>query len=216
MKTFIEHDFPSLKRIDSPEGRVYATPTGMKYPSVTSVLGMMDKSSFFEWRKRVGEEEANRVSARAARRGTAIHSLCEDYLYGKNPQPSMFDQHVFNTMIPHLDKIDNIHALESKLYSDHLRVAGTVDCIAEYDGKLSVIDFKTSRRIKAKEDIPGYFIQTAAYAIAFEERTGIPVSRLVIIMGVDDEEPLIFKEKRDNWVDAFLILREKYRRSKGH
>lgn len=177
---------------------------------------MLDKDGFFEWRARVGEEEANRISSRAAKRGTAIHSLCEDYLYGKNPTPSMFDQQVFNSLIPHLDKIDNIHALESKLYSDHLQVAGTVDCIAEYEGRLSVIDFKTSRRIKTKEEIPGYFIQTAAYAIAFEERTGIPVSRLVIIMGVDDEDPIIFKDKRDNWVEHFFNLRDAYRKMKGH
>ncbi len=216
MKTFIKHEFPSLKRVDSPHGRVYQTVTGLKYPSVTSVLSMMDKTAFYEWRKRVGEEEANRISARATRRGTAIHSLCEDYLYGKNPEPTMFDSQVFNSIKPHLDKIDNIHALESKLYSDHLQVAGTVDCIAEYDGKLSVIDFKTSRRIKKKEDISGYFIQTAAYAVAFEELTGIPVSRLVIIMGIDDEEPLIFKEKRDNWVDRFIELREAYGKLKGY
>ena len=216
MKTFIEHDFQPLKRIDSPTGRVYETPTGKRYPSVTSVLGMMDKSSLFEWRKRVGEEEANRVAARAASRGTAIHSLCEDYLYGKNPQPSMFDAQVFNSLKQHLDKIDNIHALESKLYSDYLQVAGTVDCVAEFDGRLSVIDFKTSRRLKSRDDIHGYFIQTAAYAVAFEERTGIPVSRLVIIMGVDDENPLIFKEKRDDWIHQFIELREVYGKLKGH
>lgn len=216
MKTFIEHDFPSLKRVDSPQGRVYQTATGLKYPSVTSVLSMMDKSSLYEWRKRVGEEEANRVSARAAKRGTAIHSLCEDYLYGKNPEPSMFDAQVFNSIKPHLDKIDNIHALESKLYSNYLQVAGTVDCIAEYERKLSVIDFKTSRRIKTKDEIPGYFIQTSAYAVAFEELTGIPVSRLVIIMGVDDEHPLVFNEKRDNWIGQFIELREAYGKLKGH
>jgi hypothetical protein len=216
MKTFIQHDLPTLKRVDSPQGRVYQTPTGKAYPSVTSITGQLGKDEFFAWRARVGEEEANRVAARAARRGTAIHSLCEDYLYGKNPEATMFDQQVFNSLKPHLDLIDNIHALESKLYSDHLQVAGTVDCIAEYDGKLSVIDFKTSKRIKSKEDIPGYFIQTAAYAVAFEERTGIPVPRLLIIMGVDDEEPIIFKEKRDNWIEQFIDLREQFRRSKGH
>lgn len=216
MKNFIDHDLKPLRRIDSPNGRVYETSTGKKYPSVTSVLGMMDKTSFFEWRKRVGEEEANRVSQRASRRGTVIHTLCENYLLGKSLEVSMFDREVFDSIIPHLDKIDNIHALESKLYSDHLQVAGTVDCIAEYEGKLSVIDFKTSRRIKSKEDIPGYFIQTAAYAVAFEERTGIPVSRLVIIMGIDDEHPLIFKEKRDNWIDQFIELREAYSKAKGH
>lgn len=216
MKTFIDHNLQPLRRVDSPNGRTYETPTGKKYPSVTSVLGMMDKTAFFEWRKRVGEEEANRISQRASRRGTAIHTLCEDYLLGKVPEVSMFDKQVFDSIVPHLDKIDNIHALESKLYSDHLQVAGTVDCIAEYEGKLSVIDFKTSRRLKTKEDIPGYFIQTSAYAVAFEERTGIPVPRLVIIMGVDEEHPLIFKEKRDNWIDQFIDLREKYSKLKGH
>lgn len=216
MKTFIEHDFQPLKRIDSPAGRVYETPTGKKYPSVTSVLGMMDKSSLFEWRKRVGEEEANRVSARAARRGTVIHSLCEDYLNGLQTEPGMFDAQVFNSLKPHLDRIDNIHALESKLYSDYLQVAGTVDCVAEYDGRLSVIDFKTSGRLKSRDDIHGYFIQTAAYAVAFEERTGIPVSRLVILMGVDNEQPLIFKEKRDDWIGQFIELREAYGKLKGH
>ncbi len=216
MKTFINHDIPTIKRVDSPNGRVYETPTGMKYPSVTSVLGMMDKSDFFEWRKRVGEEEANRVAARASRRGTEIHSLCEGYLKGEDIKVGMFDQQVFGTLIPHLDKIDNIHALETKLYSDYLQVAGTVDCIAEYEGKLSVIDFKTSRRLKSKEDIPGYFIQTASYAVAFEERTGVPVSRLVIIMGIDDEDCAVFVEKRDTWINQFMELREKFRRVKGY
>lgn len=216
MKTFIEHDLPTLKRVDSPKGRVYQTPTGKAYPSVTSVTGIMGKDDFFAWRARVGEEEANRVSARASKRGTAIHSLCEDYLYSKNPVPTMFDAQVFNSLVPYLDRIDNIHALESKLYSDHLQVAGTVDCIAEYEGRLAVIDFKTSKRIKAKEDISGYFMQTAAYAVMFEERTGIPVSRLVIMMGIDDEEPIIFKEKRDNWIDSFLSLRAEFRRQKGN
>jgi genome maintenance exonuclease 1 len=176
---------------------------------------MMDKTSLFEWRKRVGEEEANRVSQRASNRGTRIHTLCENYLLGKETNADMFDHVMFKSLVPHLDKIDNIHALESKLYSDHLEVAGTVDCIAEYDGKLSVIDFKSSRRVKQKEDIPGYFIQTSAYAVAFEERTGIAVSRLVIIMGVDDDSPLIFIEKRDNWIEQFSELRSKYKRIKG-
>lgn len=212
MKTFIDHNFQPLKRIDSPNGRVYQTSTGKKYPSVTSITGQLGKDEFFAWRARVGEAEANRVSARASKRGTAIHSLCEDFLYGREVNPTIFDQHMFNSMVPHLEQIDNIHALESKLYSDYLEVAGTVDCIAEYEGKLSVIDFKTSKRVKAKEDIPGYFIQTAAYAVAFEERTGIPVSKLVIIMGVDDEQPIIFNEKRDNWIDKFIELRSQYRR----
>ena len=210
MKTFIEHDLPTLKRVDSPKGRVYQTPTGKAYPSVTSVTGIMGKDDFFAWRARVGEEEANRVSARASKRGTAIHSLCEDYLYSKNPVPTMFDAQVFNSLVPYLDRIDNIHALESKLYSDHLQVAGTVDCIAEYNGKRAVIDFKTSNKAKSKSYIESYFMQTAAYAIMYEERTGIPVPWLVILIAVEDDAPQVFIEKRDDWVKKLLRTRDYY------
>jgi genome maintenance exonuclease 1 len=122
---------------------------------------------------------------------------------------------MWNSILPELEKIDNVHCLESPLYSDHLQVAGTVDCIAEYEGKLSVIDFKTSKRIKSREDIHNYFMQCSAYAVAFEERTGISVPRIVIIMGVDDENTLIFKEKRDDWIGNFIELRKYYREQKG-
>jgi len=165
-----------------------------------------------EWRKRVGEEEANRISARAARRGTAMHTLCENYLRGTPIEPDSFDNDMWKSIQPFVDKIDNIHALETPLYSDHLQVAGTVDCIAEYEGRLSVIDFKTSKRIKRSEDIKNYFMQCSAYAVAFEELVKIPVSRLVIIMGVDDEDPIVFNEKRDSWIGDFIELRESYRK----
>ena len=199
-----------MVRVDSPEGRKYQTPSGKSYPSVTSVVGIHGKEAIFEWRKRVGEEEANRVSARAARRGTAIHSLCEDYLLNKEVKPGLFDLETFGSIKPLLDRINNIHCLETQLYSDYLQVAGTVDCIAEFDGKVSVIDFKTSKRLKSREDIHGYFMQTAAYSVMFEELTNIPVSRLVIIMAVDDENPLLFIEKRDDWIYKFIELREDY------
>ena len=215
MKTFIKHDLPKLKTIDGGASRLYETPEGKQYPSVTSVLGFKSAESIQKWRDRVGAEEADKISRRASSRGTRIHTLCEDYLLGKDPIADMFDAPMFKSLTPHLDLIDNIHALESKLYSDHLEVAGTVDCIAEYNGKMSVIDFKTSGRIKYKEDIPGYFIQCSAYAVAFEERTGIPVSNIVIIMGVDNEKPLIFKEKRDNWIGQFIDLRQQFRDWKG-
>lgn len=215
MTTFIHHDIPKLKRIDSPQGRLYETPNGEKYPSVTSVLSLLSAQSIAEWRKRVGDEEANRVSARASGRGTRIHGLCEDYLIKGSASPDLFDTEMFNTITPYLDKINNIHALETPLYSHYLQVAGTVDCIAEYEGKLSIIDFKTSSRVKSRDDIHGYFMQTAAYAVAFEELTKIPVGRLVIIMGVDNEQPLIFKEKRDDWIGKFIQLREDFRKCKN-
>lgn len=215
MFVHLHHDIPKLARIDSPEGRRYATPSGKAYPSVTSVTGLHGKAAFFEWRKRVGEEEANRVSARATKRGTAIHSLCETYLLNEEATPTVFDLETFNSLKPYLDRINNIHCLETQLYSDFLEVAGTVDCIAEYEGRLSVIDFKTSKRMKSRDDISSYFMQTAAYAVMFEERTKIPVDRLVILMSVDDEPAQIFIEKRDDWIESFMDLRQDYARIKG-
>jgi len=212
MKTFIHHDLPKLERDTSPDGtRVYKTPSGRAYPSVTTVTGLNTAKGIYEWRRRVGEAEANRVSARASSRGTRIHTLCEHFLLGKNTEPDIFDAEMFTSMKYWLQDIDNIHCLETPLYSDFLEVAGTVDCIAEFQGKLSVIDFKTSSKPKDRDDIHSYFMQTAAYAVAFEERTGIPIGRLVIIMGVDNDDPRLFIEKRDNWIGGFRKLRLEYK-----
>jgi hypothetical protein len=213
MKNFIHHDLPKLERITSPNGtRVYSTPSGQSYPSITTVVGLHSKQGIMEWRKKVGEEAANKISRTAAARGTRIHTLCENYLLGVTNDIDMFDQEIFKSILPDLNKINNIHALETPLYSDHLEVAGTVDCIAEYDGRMAVIDFKTSAKIKKREYIHGYFMQTSAYAVAFEERTGISVNRMVIIMGIDNEDPLVFIEKRDDWIGNFRELRNEYKR----
>lgn len=217
MFNHIHHEIQKLVRVDSPDGRKYQTPEGKSYPSVTSVVGLHGKQAILEWRKRVGEEEANKISARASKRGTAIHSLCEDYLNNKIPEPNLFDVEAFNSIRKELDKINNIHCLETQLYSDYLQVAGTVDCIAEYEGKVSVIDFKTSSRLKEKDDIHSYFMQTAAYAVMFEERTRVPVSRLVILMTVDGQpKPSVFVEKRDDWIDKFIDLRSQFRNWKKY
>lgn len=216
MKTFIQHDFPKLERIDSDNGRLYKTPSGVLYPSVTSVLSYASKDSIQEWKDAVGHEEANLISKRAANRGTAIHDLCERYLKSEQVKPSMFDVELFNAMKLALTRIDNVHALETQMYSDHLQVAGTVDCIAEFDGKLSIIDFKTSARAKSHDEIHSYFAQTSVYAVMFEELTGIPVNRLVIIMGVDgDKNPSLFIEKRDKWIGKFIELRKEFRQWKN-
>jgi genome maintenance exonuclease 1 len=216
LKTFIHHDIPKLKRIDSESGRVYETPTGKKYPSVTSIVSLESKDAILEWRKKVGDEQANKVMTRASKRGTAIHSLCEDYLKKGEASPEMFDVEMFNKLKPILDRIDNIHCLETQLFSHHLKVAGTVDCIAEYEGKLCVIDFKTASKPKQRDWIHGYFMQTSAYAVMFEELTGVPVGRLLIIMGVDDHDPLIFKEKRNHWIDKFIDLRKEFEAQSGY
>jgi genome maintenance exonuclease 1 len=215
MKNFIYHDFAKLERVTTPEARLYKTPSGKAYPSVTTVTGLHTAKGIAQWRKRVGEEEANRVSGRASARGTRIHSLCESYLRGESTEPDIFDAEMFGSIKSLLDQVDNIHALETPLYSDHLQVAGTVDCIGEFQGKLSVIDFKTSSRPKDRDDIHNYFMQCAAYSVAFEERTGIPVGRLVIIMAVDNDDPRWFIEKRDNWIGGFRKLRLEYKNLKG-
>jgi ATP-dependent exoDNAse (exonuclease V) beta subunit len=216
MINHIHHDIDKLVRVDESGGRVYQTPTGEKYPSVTAVTGILSMASIQEWRKRVGEAEADRISKRASQRGTEVHSLCEAFLKNEQPNPSPFDFEMFNSILPELKKINNVRCLETPLFSHHLRVAGTVDCIADYDGKRSVIDFKTASKIKTKESIDHYFMQTAAYAVMFEERTGIPVNQLVIIMGCDEStRALVFIEKRDNWIQKFIDLRHDYYKLKG-
>jgi genome maintenance exonuclease 1 len=215
MFNHIECELPKLNRVTNEDGtRVYQTPTGNKYPSVTTVTGLLKKQSIIAWRKRVGEEEANRISSTAARRGTRIHSLAEKYLLNETVNPDMFDIEMWNKFKPILHNINNIYALEQSLFSDHLEVAGTVDCIAEYNGKMSVIDFKTSKRIKERDNIHDYFMQCSAYAVAFEEMTKIPVPQIVILIAVDEEDPLIFVEKRNTWINGFRDLRLEYKRIK--
>ena len=193
MKNFIYHEeLENVKDVLVREQRngkrVYVnTQTNRVYPSVTSVSGMHNRKSIEKWKKRVGEEEAKRISSRASTRGTEVHSLCEEYLLGNSPTPNIFDQHMFNDLVPHLDRIDNIHTLEGFLYSDHLHTAGAVDCVGEYDGKLAIIDFKTSKKSKPKEWISNYFMQMSAYSVAFEELTGVPVPRLLVIMATDED-----------------------------
>lgn len=215
MFNHVDIEVPTLKRVTNSDGsRVYETPTGKRYPSVTTVTGLLKKDTIMEWRKRVGEEEANRISSTAARRGTRIHTLCETYLKNLDPNVGMFDIEMWNSIKPVLHDIDYIHALETPLYSDHLQVAGTVDCIAKYKGRMSVIDFKSSRRVKTRDEIHDYFMQCSAYAVAFEERTGIPVPDLVVIMAIDDHDTVVFREKRNTWIGDFLALREQYRKVK--
>ena len=216
--------FKHVKKIDdfakdktaSDGSRKYFTESGAAYPSVTTVLGYQTKGAIMEWRKRVGEEEANKISRQASVRGTKIHKLCEDILNNEEEDTSklsLLEKVTFDNFRPLLDRIDNIHAQEIALYSDHLRLAGRVDCIAEFDGKLSVIDFKTSGKPKKKEWITNYFAQAAAYAIMYEERTGIPINRSVILIAVENEEPQIFIERRDNYVEELLHARDYYERN---
>ena len=201
--------------------RFYKTPEGLLYPSVTTITSQHGKDKIIEWRKRVGEEEANRISTRASNRGTKVHKICENYLNNEEDYARTNPAHIHKTMPdtiamfkslqPLLDEhVNNIHALEIPLYSHHLKVAGRVDCIAEYDGKLSIIDFKTSGKLKEESWIKGYFMQCSAYAVMYEERTGIPVSQIVIMIAVDSEHPQVFIKKRNDYIKDFISYREVY------
>tara|TARA_Y100000389_G_scaffold200089_1_gene239809 strand:+ start:1908 stop:2570 length:663 start_codon:yes stop_codon:yes gene_type:complete len=208
MKTFTHIEtspLPSLSRKNIDGKRVYVNETGEKYPSVTSVLSVRGKKGITEWRKRVGNEEANRISNKASTRGTRVHKFCEDYLLNESlPEMDFFDKETWSKFEPIVERIDNIHHVEPFLYSNHLGMAGQCDCIAEFDGRLSIIDFKTSKRLKKHSQISNYFAQCAAYAIMYEELTGIAINRTVILISVDGEDPQIFVERRDNYVDYLL------------
>lgn len=210
---------PECTRETTPQGRKYFTPEGNTYPSVTTVLGIQDKSGLEAWKKRVGEEEAKKISTQAAVRGTAVHKLAEDYLdnredWKENHMPSNIFS--FQQIKPILDKhIDNIWVQEKYIYSDKIEMAGQVDCIAEFDGKLSIIDFKTSRKPKKKEWIRGYEMQVSFYAAAFYERTGIPIKNYSIIITVDGSEPQIFKGNTFEPLRDIIILRKKFKSIKG-
>ena len=203
-----------LVQVNSKGGRYYETPTGAKYPSVTSITKLHNQESIQAWKDKVGEEEAGKISRRALARGNKIHSLAEKYLLNEGDLSDDFSKTDFGVMIPYLDKINNIHCLETQLYSDHLKTAGTVDCIGEYDGKLTVIDFKTSAKLKKREWVKDYFMQCSAYAVMYEERTGTPIERLLLIINVEDEGVQLIDGKRDDYIQDFLDLRETFRKLK--
>ena len=189
MFNHIRPEFPQLLQENADGKRLYVAPNGERYPSVTTVIADHGKEAILEWRKRVGDEKANEISRKATTRGTSVHKVLEAYL--NNEDTSGFDmmpnvKSLFVRMKQELEsKVNNIHCLESRLFSHELKLAGTVDCIAEYKGVLSVIDFKTSIRLKKKENIGGYFMQGAAYATMFNEMTNLNIEQIVILIGVD-------------------------------
>ncbi len=194
--------------------RFYETPDGNLFPSITTVLSTYKKEGLHQWRKRVGADVANYISRTAAQRGTAVHTMCEDFLNnievekdGKPFLPFM----LFSQLKPVIEKkVQNINAQECALYSEKYRIAGRVDCIAEWDGKLSIIDFKTSRSSRNDSYNESYYIQASAYAEMFEERTGIEIDQIVILCVTEDGEVQEFvKQKHDylpllvNAIDEF-------------
>ena len=215
MKKFNHYDSSLLDlKTENVDGkRHYVTPDGNKYISITTLLSNLSKAGIQKWRERVGAEEANRISTKASRQGTGVHSICESYiknedgfLDGRMPN----EVEMFQSIESLLDCIDDVHCVEGALYSDELKLAGRTDLIAEFDNQLAVIDYKTSRKIKTWEMCHSYFMQGAFYAMAYEERTGIPINNIVIIMAVENEKPLLFKETKERWIEPLNQVRHKY------
>jgi hypothetical protein len=195
MFTHVEVQIPSLERETIDGVRYYDTPDGQKLVSITSIISHLNREKFREWRARVGNEEANRVTKRATSRGTDMHTLVEHHLKNEElPTVQPLSEFLFKQAKPDLRRIDNIHAIEQALYSKELGVAGTVDCIGEFDGELAIIDFKTSARPKPEEWIEDYYVQCAAYACMLYEMTGIMVKKFVIIMSCEDGECKVYEQ----------------------
>ena len=195
MFNHVEIDYPSLTREMIDGVRYYDTPDGQKLVSITSVISHYNREKFGEWRARVGNDEANRITKQATSRGTDMHTLVEHHLKNeKLPKVQPLSEFLFKQAKPDLAKIDNIHAIEQSLFSKELGIAGSVDCIAEYDGELAVIDFKTSKQPKPEAWVQGYYVQCAAYACMLYEMTGIMVKKFVIIMSCEDGQVEIYEQ----------------------
>ena len=213
----IDLGYNDLNSETKEKGRHYVDPEGNQYPSITTVLSILSREAIQKWRERVGEEEANRISRVASSRGTKIHHIIEKYIqndpdYIKDEMPHNIQ--TFKDIQPFIDSnLSKIYSIEAPLYSKHLGVAGRVDCVGVWNGKDSIIDWKTSRKEKKKEWIKNYFMQAAAYAIMGEERTGRPIKQLVVAIA-GDQGPQIFIEDRDDWTTDLINTISEYKREK--
>ena len=199
--------------IDRDGTRFYPIPGADKYyPSVTSITSFKNAKFFQKWRTKIGETEANRITARATQRGTAFHAITEDYFKGelntdKYLENNPLSVRMFNVAKPTFNRINNIHCLETFLYSHYLGLAGRVDCIAEFDGELAVIDFKTSTKEKKEDWIENYFVQETAYAAMFLERSGLEVQKIVTLIATEEGSVQVFQKYN---LDDYLQLLKSY------
>ena len=222
MKKFnhVPVELQDIKATNKDGIRLYETPDGNMYPSITTVLSVRNKQGLFEWRKRVGEEVANYIARTAAARGTAVHHMCEDYLNNEDMEKhkEKFLPHALFTQLRDklLNRIDNIHSQEAGLYSDKYGVAGRVDCIAEFDGVLSIIDFKTSAREKTDERLYDYFVQETAYACMLLEQYNIRVEQLVTIVACEDgDTQVVIRPVKKQYLDSLLQYIDEYKVAHG-
>ena len=209
--TFIHHNFLGdleLQKKETNGIRLYNLPSGDWVPSITSVTSFYNRQIFADWRKRVGVEEANKITKKATARGTDYHEAAQAYLLNLELKWDEFKpltQFMFYNTKPYLDKINNIHAIERTLYSEYLGLAGRVDCIAEYEGELAVIDFKTSTKIKPEKWLENYFVQEMFYAAAYYELTNIPITKLITLMVTPDGEVKVFDKRNKSDYIKLLV-----------
>ena len=215
--TFIHHNFLGdieLPKKETPGCRLYECPNGDWVPSITSVTSFYNRQIFVDWRKRVGEEEANRITKKATARGTDFHEAAQGYLENKELDWNNFlpaTQFMFHHAKPYLNQIQNVHAIERTLYSEYLGIAGRVDCIGEYEGELAVIDFKPSDKIKPEKWLENYFVQETAYACMYYELTGIPVKKLITLMVTPGGDVKVFdKRNKDEYIKLLVRYIKKF------
>ena len=204
----VSYDFPNLKRkmiLNEETGkkvRHYVDDDGQIYRSVTSVVGKIDEAGLQAWKDKVGEDVANHVAFTSANLGTKLHEIVERHLDNKkSDEKNIFAKAHFSNIKPLLKPINNIRFLEKFLCSKELGLAGTVDCVGEYDCTLSIIDFKTSRKQKPEEWVKKYFLQTTAYAIMWEEITGQKIDQIVILMTCEDGTREVFIRDKKDYID---------------
>ncbi len=198
MFNHVDLDLKPIERETIDGVRYYKIPDEeepLKLVSITSITSHFNKQIFLDWRKRVGNEEADRITKAATTRGTDMHTLTEYYLKNeKLPKVPPISDFLFKISKKELSRINEIHSLEGALYSKQLGIAGTVDCIAEHDGELAIIDFKTSKKPKPREWIEHYFVQAMAYGCMLYEMKNIAIKKLVIIMACENGECVVYEE----------------------
>jgi len=214
---------PSETKTDG--SRFYTTPNGKRYPSITTVLSALNPAWLGEWKERVGEAEAKRISGYATRRGNLIHKIFEEFLLKgsvdlKRLMPDV--RQMARQTLPLLEQINRVVGIELPLYSHQLEIAGTTDCIGEWNGVLSVIDFKNSKHMKTAADIPQYFAQCAGYAQMFEECYSIPIKQVVVVIAVEDFPGVAYVERAEdhraflkNAIDSYWTKNEKAKEPMG-
>lgn len=220
MRTFNHVKLPALdfelEAETTDSGRLYATPTGERYKSITTVLSNHGKQAIMEWRERVGAEEANKISGKASRRGTRVHKICEDYINNEISEMKMQMlipdlKELFFKIKPIIDEsLGDVYSQEQALYSHRLKIAGRVDLIGYWNGKLSVIDFKTSTKQKEESYIQNYFMQCTAYALMFSELTGIWIDDIVVLIATEEGPAQVFERQIHDYRKPLMQYIDKY------